>query len=110
MPFQTPQQVFDFYRQYFRPEEAADLNLTAWLHLEGENGGDWVFRIANGSLTIAPGTTENADFTLRATAADFLAIANGEMDAMKAYFTRKLRFTGSLSRAMQLLNRFRFNP
>ena len=110
MPFQTPQQVFDFYRQYFRPEQAADLDLTGYLHLEGEGGGDWVFRIANGNLTIEQGAVEKADFTLSATVADFLAVANGEMDAMKAYFTGKLRFKGSLRQAMRLLDRFRFNP
>jgi len=110
MPFQTPEDVLTHYQKFFPEEQAADLNLTAQLHLEGENGGDWAFRITNGKLTTERGTIENPDFALEATVADFLAMANGQLDPMKAYFTGKVRFHGSMRQAMRLMNRFRFNP
>ncbi len=110
MPFETPEEVLAHYQQYFSSEPAQGLNLTAHLHLEGEGGGDWVFRIANGVLTTSRGTLENPDFALEATVADFLALANGQLDPMTAYFTGKVRFRGSMRRAMRLLERFRFNP
>ncbi|GEM_PF-703748 len=107
--FHHVNEVLAAVQSRFRPDQAAGVEITGQLHLTGEGGGDWVLRIHNSRLHIAPGVTDDPQaMRLTASAEDFLALANGKLDATKAYFTGKVRFKGSLRAAYRLMDLFRF--
>ena len=105
--FQTPEEVLDAVQRHFLPEKAGNTRAVVQLHLTGEGGGDWVLTIADGALDVAPGVAPAPDLSFSAAVEDFLAMANGEMDAMKTYFSGKVRFKGSLRLAYRLADLFR---
>jgi len=108
--FQTVEQVLAAVQAHFRPEKAGDAAVVGHLHIAGEGGGDWTLRIAEGRLTITHGAPENPDaMRLEASREVFLALANGELDATKAYFSGKVRFKGSLRQAYSLMDLFRLS-
>lgn len=107
--FNHVDEVLSAVERHFRPEQAEGVHVVGQLSLTGEGGGEWVLSIHDGRLTITPGTTDDPQaMRLAASVADFLALANGELDATKAYFTGKLRFKGSLRDAYRLMDLFRF--
>ncbi len=107
--FEQVEDVLAAVQRHFRPAQAGGVEVVGLLNLTGEGGGQWVLRIHDGRLTITPGTTDDPQaMQLTASVADFLALANGELDAMKAYFTGKVRFKGSLRDAYRLMDLFRF--
>lgn len=53
------------------PEAAKTADVKLGVRLEGEGGGDWVFHVREGQLTVAPGPTEDAAFTLIQSVADW---------------------------------------
>lgn len=48
-----------------------------------------------------------ADTTLRVSLEDFTKLARGELDPMRAIFTRRLKVSGDMSAAMKLAQLFR---
>ncbi len=46
------------------PEDAKQLDLTLGVRLDGEGGGEWRLHLKNGELRVAPGSTEDAAFTV----------------------------------------------
>jgi len=53
------------------PEAAKTADVKLGVRLEGEGGGDWVFHLREGQLSIAPGPTEESAFTLIQSVADW---------------------------------------
>ena len=106
--FRNVEEVLRVVEAHFVPEQAKGVDLTGQLHLTGEGGGDWVLRIQNERLQVEPGTTDAPDaMRLSASVENFMAVANGEMDATRAYFTGKIHFKGSLRQAYHILDLFR---
>jgi putative sterol carrier protein len=46
------------------PENAKTVDVRLGIRLEGAGGGDWIFHLQDGSVTVTPGPTEDAAFTL----------------------------------------------
>jgi len=46
------------------PDEARDAEIALGIELTGEGGGAWTFQVAGGQLTVAPGSREEAAFSL----------------------------------------------
>jgi len=81
--------------QYFRSDEAAGLAFTTRFVLGGAGGGEWVMRIAGGRCEVRPGTTAEADLTIRCAGTLFLAIHQGTASPVWAMLTRRLRVEGA---------------
>jgi hypothetical protein len=47
-----------------KPAGAADLDVTIGVKLEGEGGGEWRMHLNRGEMSVAPGSTEDAPFTI----------------------------------------------
>jgi putative sterol carrier protein len=91
----------------FQPEAAEGVNAVVQYHLSGEQGGDWVVRIGDGTCTVDKGTAETANLTLTADAADYQAIITGKLNAMAAFAGGKLKLKGDLPLAMKLMTFFK---
>jgi putative sterol carrier protein len=92
----------------FRADKAAGVNARIQFNLKGEDGGTWTVAIADGQCAVQEGPAEAPNATLEASAADYLAIARGELDPTKAFMGGKLSLKGDMSlmmRFMQFFNR-----
>lgn len=98
----TASELFASLPNRFRSERAGDLRAVYVFELEGEGGGSWTVRVADGALTVEDAPAADADVTVRAKADDWLAIVEGRMDPQLAYLTKRLRVTGNLQLALRL--------
>lgn len=53
------------------PDEAKQLDLVLGVRLDGEGGGEWRIELKGGGLTVSPGSTEEAAFTVIQTVEDW---------------------------------------
>jgi putative sterol carrier protein len=98
----TSEELFASLPGRFRSERAGDLRAVYSFELDGDDGGEYTVRVADGALTVEPGSDPAADVTVRAKGADWLEIVEGRMDPQLAYLTKKLRVTGNLQLALRL--------
>ncbi|MCY4064546.1 MAG: SCP2 sterol-binding domain-containing protein [Chloroflexi bacterium] len=86
----------------FLPEKAGDMNATILFDLSGDNGGYFWIKIADGAATTGPGELSDPALTVKASADDWFAVATGEMNAMQAFMTGKLKILGDMGLAMKI--------
>ena len=98
----TAAELFASLPERFRSERAGDLRAIYGFELEGEGGGSWTVRVADGALAVEDGSATDADVTVRAQAADWMSIVEGRMDPQLAYLTKRLRVSGNLQLALRL--------
>jgi putative sterol carrier protein len=103
----SPQEIFDAMESRFLPEQARDLNAVVQFDLSGEGGGQWHIVIANGGLTVNRGAAPAPTMVFSASAADYVAIINGDLNPMTAFMQGKVRLRGDMALAMRLPNLFR---
>ena len=91
----------------FLPEKAADINATILFDLSGDNGGLYWIKIADGVATTGHGEVGDPVMTVRASADDWHAVATGQMNAMQAFMSGKLKILGDMGLAMKMQTIFR---
>ncbi len=101
------EEVLKLAEENFVPEQAKGADATVQLRIKGKGGGEWVVRIHDGQMTITPGTVEEPDLFFETSVKNFFALVNRELDPMKAYILRKVRFEGSKTLAFHLATMFR---
>lgn len=85
---------FETLHQRFNKKAAKGVNVSFQFDLSGSGGGKWFVTIKGGKLTVKEGAGANPTATLRASASDYLKIANGEMNKMFAFIRGKLKVEG----------------
>jgi putative sterol carrier protein len=105
----TVQQLMDNMPKAFIPEKAQGVNSIIQYHLTGQEGGDWIVNINDGTCTVTPGVAPNPSMTLTADAQDYKDVILGKSNAMTAFMQGKLRLAGDLNLAMKLTNFFKMN-
>jgi putative sterol carrier protein len=99
-------ETFETMKGIFNPTAAAGLNKTIQWNISGEDAGKWAVKIANQTCEVIPGGVEKPDLTLSMSDQDWLAIASGQLNAMQAFTTGKVKAAGDLSLAMRINNLF----
>ncbi len=97
-------ELFDRMPSRFNPGRADGIDIVVQFALTGEGGGTWVVTVQDGKLEVATPSRELADVTLtiRATAADYVRIANGDLSGADAFATQRLAIDGDLGKAAVL--------
>jgi putative sterol carrier protein len=98
-------EYFETVQERFLPEHASGVNATFVYELEGEGGGTWTIKVADGALTVTPGTVPEPTVTYKIKASDYVNLANGDLNGAKAFLLRKLKVSGSIPMA-QKMNKF----
>lgn len=88
------------------PEKAAEVKTTILFDLSGDNGGLYWLQIADGAATVGEGDVTDPAMTVKASADDWFAVATGQMNAMQAFMTGKLKILGDMGLAMKMQTMF----
>jgi putative sterol carrier protein len=102
----TVAETFETMKSLFNPTAAAGLNKTIQWNINGEDAGKWAIQIVNQACEVIPDGVEKPDLTLTMSDKDWLAIAEGKLNAMQAFTTGKVKATGDLSLAIRINNIF----
>ena len=98
----TAKEIIEAMPRAFQPEKARGLRATYQLELSGEGGGTWVMEIADGHCQVREGRADAPDGTLTMAASDYVALAKGELDVIRAFMSGRIKFQGDLSLAAKL--------
>jgi len=102
----TVDETFTTMQTIFNPSAAAGMNKTLQWNISGEEAGKWALKIANQTCELIRDGVEKPDITFIVSDKDWLAIAEGKMDAMNAFMTGKVKVTGDMMLVMRVPNLF----
>jgi putative sterol carrier protein len=90
----------------FLPEKAAGLNKTIVIDLNGEGGGQWTIKLADGNISIDEGEDASPHLALRMAATDFVDLIHGRANPMNLFMAGKVRVEGDVTLAMKFQDLF----
>ncbi|HUN21510.1 MAG TPA: SCP2 sterol-binding domain-containing protein [Anaerolineales bacterium] len=105
MKFTTPAEVFSAIEKGFKPEKA-DRNAVIQVHLNGNNGGDWVLTVQDRQLNVRQGTSDHATMTMSMSAKDWVDMVNGDAKPMSLFMMGKIKVQGDMGLALKLQEMF----
>jgi len=92
----------------FQEDAAAGVDVVFQFNISGSGGGDWYTVIKEGTCTVEAGLHAKPTTTLKMSSEDFLRLVKGELPAMKAYTSGKLKIEGDLMKSQLITKLFRF--
>lgn len=98
----TVAELFENMPDRFNPEAAAGITKTIQWNITGDETGVWAFQIVNGVGQLIPGGVEKPDTTFTTSGKDWIAIAEGKLDSMKAFMSGRLKVKGDMMLAMKV--------
>lgn len=98
----TVAESFETMVGIFNPAAAGSMNKTLQWNITGEEAGKYAVKVASGTCELISGGVEKADITFTVADKDWLAIAEGKLDAMNAFATGKLKLAGDMMLAMKI--------
>jgi putative sterol carrier protein len=102
------QAVFDHLPSAFQPEAAAGVDVVLQFSISGPGGGDWYTVIKDGACTVEAGAHDNPTTTLKMSDEDFLQYVGGQLPAMQAYSSGRLKIEGDLMKSQLVEKLFKF--
>jgi putative sterol carrier protein len=83
----------------FQADKAAGVDAVFQFRISGEGGGDWHIAVKDKTCTVKAGVHDKPTTTLKMSVQDFLAYVSGQLPAMKAYASGKLKIGGDLMKS-----------
>jgi putative sterol carrier protein len=102
------QAVFEGMADYFQPKSAAGVDVVFQFSISGAGGGDWYAVVKDGECRVEAGTHSSPTTTLKMSDEDFLKYVGGQLPAMQAYSTGKLKIEGDLMKSQLVQKLFKF--
>lgn len=102
-----PADYFKVMPERFLADKAGDMQAVIQFDVSGNDGGQWVIAIDNGSCTVEEGQADDPRATIRISDKDFLAVCNGGLRAMAAFLSGRIRVDGDINAVMRLRGTFK---
>ncbi len=96
------EEIFENVETGFNPEKAEGVNAVFQFNVTGEGGGQYWARIQNQQIEVERGEHASPDMIMTASAEDFLAVFNGELNPMMAFMQGKIKVKGEMALALKL--------
>jgi NAD(P)-dependent dehydrogenase (short-subunit alcohol dehydrogenase family)/acyl dehydratase/putative sterol carrier protein len=103
----TVKSVFDGMLDAFQPDQAAGVDVVFQYHISGPGGGSWFVVIQDGACQVNEGSHDSPTTTIKMEEDDFLKMMRGELNAMTAYTTGKLKIEGDLMKSQLIEKLFK---
>lgn len=98
----TVDELFEALAGRLDTEAASGINRTIQWKITDLNPGVWAFRLLDGRGELIPGGVEAPDTTFLTTSDTWMGIAEGRIDAMRAFMTGKLKVQGDMMLALKV--------
>ncbi len=103
------QEIFEHMDEGFQPDKAEGVNAIFQFNLTGDNGGKYWIKVADKQMEVHQGEHENPTMILTATADDYIAVVNGDLNPMMAFMQGKIKVKGEMALALKLQTMFGLN-
>lgn len=103
----TMKEMVKNHEKAFKPEAAEGVDAVIQYKFSGEEAGDYIITIQDGTCTTAEGEAENPAMTLSADAQDYKDVLLGKANGMQYFMQGKLKLSGDLNLAMKLTSFFK---
>ncbi len=100
--------IFEQLPTAFRSDRAAGVAVVFQFLISGSEGGSWYVTIRDDTCKVEEGSHENPTTTIKMADRDFVALIRGELNAMKAFTSGKLRIEGDLMKSQLIEKLFVF--
>ena len=105
MSIETPRQGLEAMQKTFDPAAAAGWNCTIEMDITGDQ--KYHIIIKDQKCDLADGPADKADLTLTVSKEDWLAICNGQLNAVAAFMSGKLKSQGDMAHLMKIQTVFK---
>ena len=100
------QEYFDTLDQRFVASASKGVNAVYQFELSGDGGGTWHVEVADGDLKVHNGASAKPSAVVTSKADDYIKIANGEINGLRAVMTRKMKVQGNIVLARKMQHMF----
>jgi putative sterol carrier protein len=100
--FSSVREIFTKMPGVFNRGAAAGLNAVIQFNIEGEEGGDWYAIIKDQTCTVSEGVHDSPTLSLRMADKNWIALCKGELNAVFAFMSGKLKAKGDIMLAQRL--------
>jgi NAD(P)-dependent dehydrogenase (short-subunit alcohol dehydrogenase family)/acyl dehydratase/putative sterol carrier protein len=104
----TVKGIFDGLPNAFQADQAAGADVVFQFDISGPAGGVWYATIKEGTCEVSEGSHSSPTTTIRMADNDFVKLITGELNAMSAFTSGKLRIEGDLMKAQLIGKLFKF--
>jgi putative sterol carrier protein len=98
--------LFENMPSQFNADLAGDMKASILFDLTGDGGGQWTAVIADGACEIEQGAVDAPTATLCMDADDYQSMIDGDLNAMTAFMTGKIKVEGDLGTIMKMQSVF----
>jgi len=98
--------IFHYMPLIFNSDKGADVEAKYQFTMEGDGGGEWAIEIGGGKAEAQTGTLESFDIELKTKPQLWIDLTTGDLNAMWAITTKKVKIGGNAGLAMKLSDLF----
>jgi len=100
-------QIIEKFERDFDPDAAKGVDAVLQYHISGDDGGDWIITIKDGSCKIEEGTHDSPTVILKMSGKTWLGLVNKTVNPTMAFTTGRLRIKGDMAKAQLVPKIFR---
>jgi NAD(P)-dependent dehydrogenase (short-subunit alcohol dehydrogenase family)/acyl dehydratase/putative sterol carrier protein len=104
----TVQGIFDGLPGAFQADKAAGVDVVFQFDISGPKGGSWAATVKEGTCQVAKGSHDAPTTTIEMGDDDFVKMISGELNAMIAYTSGKIKIGGDLMKSQLIEKLFKF--
>jgi putative sterol carrier protein len=104
----TVKGIFDRISDAFQPDKAAGVDVVFQFDISGPEGGSWNVTVKDKTCAVSEGRHGGPTTTIKMGDNDFVMLIKGELNAMKAFTSGKLRVEGDMMKSQLIEKLFTF--
>src|SRR5262245_35668577 len=102
----SAQEYFDTLSQRFQAGASKGVKAVFQFELTGDGGGTYHVVVSEGTMNVVTGAHATPTATIKMNAADFVKMANGQINGMQAYMKGQMKISGNMLMAQKMQGMF----